>query len=222
MTEQAQPSGPEYEFTNDWFNQTASLPVWRQIISNNKPTKILEIGSFEGRSTCWLIETCTTSIQSDIQICCVDSWEGGIEHKEGAGKSSEMSDVEERFDRNISIAKSRVKFNSHIRKIKKYSHQALPMLMSEGNYEFFDLIYIDGSHQAPDVLTDAIMSFQLLRVGGVMIFDDYLWSMDKPGNQDVLKMPKLAIDAFLNIFQRKMSIYIGPPISQIYARKISN
>lgn len=222
MTEQAQTSGPGYEFTNDWFNQTASLPVWRQLISINKPTRILEIGSFEGRSTCWLIENCTTSSQSDIEIFCVDSWEGGIEHQKGAQKEAEMSDVEKRFDRNISIAKSQVNFSASIRKIKNYSQIALPLLMSEGKYGYFDLIYVDGSHQAPDVLTDAIMSFQLLRVGGVMIFDDYLWSMDKPGTQDVLNMPKPAIDAFLNIFQRKMSIYVGPPINQIYARKVSN
>ena len=221
MTEQAQPSGPEYEFTNDWFNQTASLPVWRQIISNNKPTKILEIGSFEGRSTCWLIETCTMSNQSDIQICCVDSWEGGIEHKKGAGKSSEMSDVEERFDRNISVAKSKVKFNSHIRKIKHYSHQALPMLMSEGKYEFFDLIYIDGSHQAPDVLCDAVLAFKLLRINGIMVFDDYLWQEKLPYGVDLIRCPKAAIDAFTNIFCRKINI-ITAPLYQLYVQKISN
>jgi predicted O-methyltransferase YrrM len=94
--------------------------------------------------------------------------------------------------------------------------------MASGKHGYFDLIYIDGSHQAPDVLTDAVMSFQLLKVGGVMIFDDYLWTMDKPGFQDVLKMPKPAIDAFLNIFQRKMSIFFGAPIGQLYARKIGN
>jgi predicted O-methyltransferase YrrM len=222
MTEQAQASGPQYVFTNDWFSQTASLPVWRQLIRSNKPTKILEIGSFEGRSTCWLIENCTDSNQSDIHVCCVDSWEGGIEHQKGAAKESEMSDVEKRFDYNLSIARSNAKCFVDVRKIKKYSQHALPLLMSEGKFGFFDLIYIDGSHQAPDVLTDAIMSFQLLAVGGVMIFDDYLWSMDKPGTQDPLKMPKPAIDAFFNIFQRKMSIYIGPPINQIYARKVSD
>jgi predicted O-methyltransferase YrrM len=94
--------------------------------------------------------------------------------------------------------------------------------MASGKHGYFDLIYIDGSHQAPDVLTDAVMSFQLLKVGGVMIFDDYLWSMDKPGFQDVLKMPKPAIDAFINIFQRKMSVFFGAPIGQLYTRKNSD
>ena len=222
MTEQAQDTGPQYEFTNDWFSQTASLPVWRQLISQNKPRRILEIGSFEGRSTTWMIENCAVSSESGLYIVCIDSWEGGVEHKAGGGREAEMSDVERRFDHNIALAKSRVNVPVELRKIRKLSQYGLVEMMSEGQYGTFDLVYVDGSHQAPDVLTDSVMSFQLLRVGGLMIFDDYLWSMDRPGQQDVLKMPKPAIDAFLNIFQRKMSIYVGPPISQIYARKIAS
>jgi hypothetical protein len=133
-----------------------------------------------------------------------------------------MSEVERRFDHNVSVARGKTPHPANIHKIKKYSNHGLPDLMASGKYGFFDLIYIDGSHQAPDVLTDAVMSFQLLRVGGVMIFDDYLWSMDKPGSQDVLKMPKPAIDAFINIFQRKMSVFFGAPIGQLYTRKISD
>jgi hypothetical protein len=64
------------------------------------------------------------------------------------------------------------------------------------------------------------MAFPLLRVGGTMIFDDYLWSMQRPGAQDVLLMPKPAIDAFMNIYQRKMLIYPGFPLRQLYARKV--
>jgi hypothetical protein len=65
------------------------------------------------------------------------------------------------------------------------------------------------------------MAFPLLRVGGTMIFDDYLWSMDRPGLQDVLRMPKPAIDAFMNLYQRKMVVYPGLPLRQLYARKIA-
>lgn len=34
-------------------------------------------------------------------------------------------------------------------------------------------------------------------------------------------MPKPAIDAFMNIFQRKMNIFMGAPIGQLYTRKIN-
>jgi hypothetical protein len=33
----------------------------------------------------------------------------------------------------------------------------------------------DGSHRARDVLEDAVLSWPLLKVGGIMLFDDYLW-----------------------------------------------
>ena len=66
------------------------------------------------------------------------------------------------------------------------------------------------------------MAFQLLRVGGFMIFDDYLWSMEAPGSQDPLNMPKPGIDAFLNIFQRKMVILRNVPIYQLFTLKFTN
>jgi hypothetical protein len=34
-----------------------------------KPKNVLEIGSFEGRSTCWLLEN------TDAKVTCVDTWE---------------------------------------------------------------------------------------------------------------------------------------------------
>jgi hypothetical protein len=33
------------------------------------------------------------------------------------------------------------------------------------------VIYIDGSHEPMDVLTDAVMSWPLLRSNGILIFD---------------------------------------------------
>ena len=33
------------------------------------------------------------------------------------------------------------------------------------------VVYIDGSHDASDVLTDAVMAWKLLAQGGIMILD---------------------------------------------------
>jgi predicted O-methyltransferase YrrM len=43
------------------------------------------------------------------------------------------------------------------------------------NSRTFDEIYVDGSHVADDVLTDGIIAWRLLKQGGVLIFDDFLW-----------------------------------------------
>ena len=81
-----------YEFTNQWFEKTAK-PLWSQIINQSKPEKILEIGSYEGASICYLIDT--LSLHHDaFEINAIDTWEGGIWHKEN---KINMKLVEERF-----------------------------------------------------------------------------------------------------------------------------
>lgn len=206
------------EYTQDWFS--IYIPVWDRIIAQEKPKKILEIGSFEGRSACYLIAKCAALVEGEISITCVDTWEGSIEHRPGAPVAAVMGEVERRFDHNTRLALSKAEKSIGLRKLKQNSRDALAGLIAHGALESFDLIYIDGSHEAPDVLADATMAFPLLRIGGTMIFDDYLWSMQRPGAQDVLLMPKPAIDAFMNIYQRKMLIYPGFPLRQLYARKI--
>src|SRR3984893_4195452 len=66
----------------------------------------------------------------------------------------------------------------------------------------FDFVYVDGSHETVDVLEDAVLSFFLLKRNGIMAFDDFRWK-DRafPG-----ATPKLAINAFLNVYRRKITV----------------
>jgi predicted O-methyltransferase YrrM len=198
-----------FEFTTDWFSRFA--PVWRQLLERHKPRKLMEIGSYEGRAACFLIETCAA--EAPIELHCVDTWAGGVEHDTGA-----MPQVEGRFDRNIAAARERAAHPVDFHKHKSLSAPALVRLLAEGQAESFDLVYVDGSHQAPDVLADAVLAFMLLKVGGLIVFDDYLWALEPSGRQDFYNMPKPAIDAFVNIHQRKLAV-IGAPLYQLYARK---
>ena len=53
----------------------------------------------------------------------------------------------------------------------------------------YDVIYVDGSHTARDVLQDAVLGWGLLKRGGLMIFDDYLWvDLWEDVPEDVLQM----------------------------------
>ncbi len=83
-------------------------------------------------------------------------------------------------------------------KHKGYSFMGLAELMLEKQFDF-DMVYIDGSHIASDVLLDATMSFQLLKVGGLLIFDDYLRT-----DQKELQHPQIAVDAFMSIYREKL------------------
>lgn len=203
----------DYAFTADWFEQNIS--VWDQLTAAWAPSRVVEVGSFEGRSACYLIETCGR--ERPFEIWCVDTWEGGVEHRDIA-----MGEVERRFDRNVALAVRRARHPVRVNKVKGPSSTGLAGLLAELGPESVDVVYIDGSHQAPDVLSDAILGFHLLRVGGMMAFDDYIWSPDDPTGRDVLQMPKVAVDAFLNVFTQKMMLIFGATMRQIYAQKTAS
>jgi len=191
-------------FTNDWFLKSPGASVWGMIIDMVKPTKVLEVGCFEGRATTFLIEKCP-----DVSITCVDPWQGSIDIP-----SEMMKGAEDRFDKNTAEA---MRPGTSLTKIKMKSSKALPILLSEGR--LFDFIYVDGSHTAPDVLSDAVDCFRLLRVGGALIFDDYVWHMEPPGEQDLINMPKPAIDAFVNLNRRKIKLlHISDQLALIKTR----
>jgi predicted O-methyltransferase YrrM len=199
----------QYKFTESWSNNVK--PLWDSIFDQLKASTILEVGSFEGGSTCYLIEK--IGLKNDLEIHCIDTWLGGIEHQ---GK--EMSLVESNFDHNTNLAISKVKQKITLKKHKNKSELVLSSLLAEGREKYFDFIYIDGSHQAPDVLCDAILGFKLLKRNGVMVFDDYLWSENLPGELDPLKTPKPAIDAFVNIHIRELNI-LPAPLYQLFIQK---
>ena len=184
----------EYQFTRDWFSQAEQ--VWPQLIPLlPERKKFLEIGSFEGRSTVWIVEN---MMEDGGEIYCIDTWEGGEEHGE-----ENMSGVEGRFRHNRQLLMDKYA-TRHISTAKGTSLECLAgwLTSSVVPKEVFDFIYIDGSHIAKDVLTDACMAWPLLKSKGLMVFDDYMW-----GNpRDILHRPKPAIDAFCNLFAEEVEI----------------
>lgn len=183
----------EYQFTKDWFHW--SPQVWEQLIpllpSEPGSRKFLEVGSFEGRSTVWIMEN---MMQDGDYMLCIDTWQGGEEH--GA---EDMDAVFMRFRANVQAAREKTGIKS-VGHCRMESTRGLAEEIAEQNE--YDFIYIDGSHIAKDVLTDACMAWPLLKPKGIMVFDDYMW-----GNpRDILHRPKPAIDAFCNIFAEEAEI----------------
>ena len=193
----------EYEFTKNWFDW--SPPIWTQLIPLLPERKnFLEIGSFEGRSTVWTAEN---MMEDGGEIVCIDTWEGGMEHVHG-----EMVGAEGRFDKNMALLKEKFPERG-VNKQKGLSTTWLPTLRHENCT--FDFIYIDGSHVAKDVITDACMSWPMLKISGFMVFDDYLW---KPQGLTAMDRPKIAIDAFTNMFENELEVvHVG---YQLVVRKI--
>lgn len=192
---QAAPQARDYDFTVDWFSP--HWGHWLDLIAQLRPRRVLEIGCYEGRATTYFIGGLASQ---GLQLTCIDTWAGG-----GDLPSEQMIGVESRFDHNVALAieQAGTPHLVDVYKVKQRSARALARLIAEG-FQPFDLIYVDGSHTAPDVLTDAVLAFQLLRPGGAMVFDDYRWQFEPQGRQDALNMPKPAIDAFINLNMREL------------------
>jgi hypothetical protein len=97
--------------------------------------------------------------------------------------------------------------------VKKYLHKtnivrdfSTKVLRKYEPVPTFEFIYIDGCHLAPCAIEDIILSFPLLKPGGVFIFDDYKWEPER--EQD--KTPKLAADSFMKIYREMIDVlHIG-------------
>jgi predicted O-methyltransferase YrrM len=179
-------------FTTDWFSY--AIPNFVAIAEHLKPVdRILEIGVFEGRSTCWMLEhmlSATGTITSvdpfvDDEI---DAWTAD------AVETSPYYNAE-RLARWRSNTAEVCGADQTLELRIGRSYRVLGELITESRQ--FDFIYVDGNHAAASVLTDACMCFGMLRVGGVMLFDDYLWDHVP----DWLARPKISIDSFVNMYQ---------------------
>jgi hypothetical protein len=152
------------------------------------PAHGLEIGCFEGRATKWFLDNILTHHASSMTV--IDTFKGGDDHL-AAGVNCNV--IRNNFDLNLESHSSRLIVN-HGR-----SDVMLPALRFR---QFkYDFIYVDGSHNAPDVLVDLVLSWLLLADGGILIADDYEWKFRGP-----LTEPKLAIDAFLEIYGHKFKL----------------
>jgi predicted O-methyltransferase YrrM len=185
----------EYKFTTKWFD--AVCYYWPRLFANlqwdsQEPKVIIEIGSFEGRATCWILENLIQN--RDSRVYCLDTFAGGEEHQNG---EFQLDSLFERFMHNVLLTGK---------------EELVEVLVGDSKYTLCDLvnrniscdfIYVDGSHIAKDVLADAVLAWILLKSGGLMIFDDHLWGLN---GRDILSSPKFAIDGFVNCYIEDIEI----------------
>jgi predicted O-methyltransferase YrrM len=162
----------EYQFSSDWF--TYHIRVWEPLLTEFKDkadVRYLEIGVFEGRSALWMLENILT--HPSARLTAIDLF---------------PDDLQSRFVANI----DKSGFRDKVEIFKGKSQDKLRELPLKS----YDLIYIDGSHRAKHVFLDAALSWDLLKDGGLLIFDDYLWNIELPADL----IPKRPIDTFLMAF----------------------
>jgi len=191
-----------YQFSEDWFS--GNVPIWTYYLSryvNMPEIKALEIGSWEGMSTCYLLDNILT--HDTARLTCLDIWSPqpvpaiALDEKDvryfSTYDRNYFKSVEDRFDANINKTKAQYK----VKKMVGLSQNLVRLLP----LNYYDFIHIDGSHIASDVLGDAVLAWGCLVVGGIMIFDDYYFTFSTPGLNT-----KIGIDGFLTAFKHKIKI----------------
>jgi predicted O-methyltransferase YrrM len=182
---------PKYQFTPGWSDFTADwwtrrIPQWDEFVKPmtqaiQGPVKILEVGSYEGRSALYMLNNLLNGHEKS-RLTCIDIWF--------------KSDFEQRFDLNIACSG-----HSHkVTKIKGDAFAALRVLSLDSN---FDVVYIDADHIARSALTQAAMCWPLMKIGGILVFDDYPWKSPTP-TEDLPPGP--GIDAFLDLWKGRYKL----------------
>lgn len=155
----------------------------------DKEINCLEIGSYKGDATEKMLVHLLTNPKS--RVYAVDTWAGSPEYP-----NMDFSLIEKEFDERM---KKTGKDNQLI-KMKMLSSKALMKLIQDKI--MFDFIFIDASHEAKDVMLDAVLSWEILKEGGIIIFDDYQWDKLK----EEYSRPKLAIDSFISIYKPELKV----------------
>jgi hypothetical protein len=115
----------------------------------SRDKRVLEIGSYCGRSTCCVA-------QSAASVACVDPFDG-----RATGVPGETFDA---FLENC----ERYGVSGKVKGLLGTSADVLPILPHR-----FDLVFIDGAHDRESVETDIRLSLPLLAPGGLLAFHDY-------------------------------------------------
>lgn len=179
------------DFTSDWTSH--AIVTFPRILGglSKRELQVLEVGSWEGRSAILLLELLPL-----CRLTCIDTFKGPLAYQSGDEAHAEAArNAERRFDHNLAA------YGDRVEKIKDRSFPALDRLGVLGRK--FDVIYIDGSHMRDDVLADSLLAWPLLKSGGLLIWDDYLWRSDEFSSD---ARPQEAIDLFLTLHAGDLTV----------------
>jgi hypothetical protein len=146
-----------------WFNSGGRRRNFKRSLKHLKdqPAVYLEIGVFRGESLAWVAENILTHPES--RGIGVDPWEPGCMGRRWTGAE---------INENYRLAQKAIrKWNDRVELAKTTSQE----FFSAGTLQpgTVDAIYLDGEHDPEPLTADFRAAWELLKVGGVLIIDDY-------------------------------------------------
>lgn len=159
------------KYSRDWT--TPHAKYWQRALAHlaGKEATGLEIGCLEGRSSNWFVSNILTHQKS--RLVCVDPWQDG--------------EIMRTFTENT-------KESGAFRKISMMVETSQEADLA--SFAPYDFVYVDGGHMSREVLADAFKVWPLLKIGGVLIFDDYLWPPPGVSTLPHFMLPSFAIENF--------------------------
>ncbi|THH08848.1 hypothetical protein EW146_g8856 [Bondarzewia mesenterica] len=191
--------------TQDWFS--FNIDDWKLLfpLVTSAAPRVLEIGSWEGRSAVFLL---TELCKQSGSIVCIDHFDL---QRTDAGKERYR-----KITHNLALT------GKPHRILDEFSFPALMQLLEEemvSEEPGFDWIYIDGSHEADDTALDGELAWRLARRGAIVIFDDYDWDSQP---KESMHHPKRGIDAFLALHKGDYTLLSSPTQYQVILKKTSD
>lgn len=182
-------------YTKDAFSPYVKrwqhMLVWNGFLNPNNVIKVCVVGAFEGQSASWMIQNFL--LNDDSRIYCIDTFDGSMDY----------------FSHNIYVARGQQKCVP----FKGLSCDVLKN-MAAGYVNQFDCMYIGGLTAAADVYNAAVLSFPLVKSGGLIFFDDY----KSNANEDPALCPKLGVDNFIAQYKNQVKV-VGAGY-QMYLQKL--
>jgi predicted O-methyltransferase YrrM len=183
------------------FHDHIQNSLHRIVTEHGRPKTVIEIGVFEGATTFQMAQALASP---DYKHYAVDPFLP-IENL----REEVVNDAKAQFMENLADFPC-------VELIEKKSFDGLIELWQRGVKA--ELIYVDGSHFAKDVLADAVLGFELLKIGGVMLFDDAVsWRYGSAADES----PKLAIDSFIQCNWSRMRVLEMPNGYQVAIKRMA-
>jgi predicted O-methyltransferase YrrM len=183
----------KYQITHAWYREL--LGSYQLLVNEpraeklhfkpDEPRLIVEIGVYEGASTCWWSDNFMDHPSS--RLISIDPFTGNDEYRQNREKFPTLDDIELIARTNASKSKNAGKIDIR----KGCSWDLFPALNVELKQPI-DILYIDGEHTPNAVCRDLALYYPLLRSGGALILDDY-------GHEDVQRGIDGALTAFADI-----------------------
>ncbi len=171
-------------------------PAFRELIVSEKPSLIIEVGTWKGGSAMHMAQI-MEELGISGTVLCVDTWLGALEFW------TDLDDADRYKSLRLKHGYPSVyyQFLANVcrrglqRRIVPFPQtSAIGALWLRHSGLTAGLIYIDGSHEEDDVYADLCDYWEVLAADGVLFGDDYSWDS-----------VRLAVDRFARERRRKIA-----------------